>query len=180
MDMDERGPTESVVKSMPQTKQKMVALCLLIVAALGVFVIGTEAAYQTGFFYTARIETAGFDLSATDTATSSQTFKDLAVEPNKDYLRELRIDTSKCEVKKMDVSVTLTLNTNGTVPPGFSVTLDGQPVGESLRIDYPNAQDSVKFLSIAFRWNLDDGEDAQAYRDFGFSYTVDVEGRQTA
>lgn len=160
--------------------QKLVMMSLLLVAALAMFVIGTDAAYHTGFLFTGNIKTAEFNLIAIDNLTSTQTFADLNMEPNQDYTRTVKIDTSGCKVDKMDVYLTLNLATSGTVPSGFSVLLDGQRIeGTTKTIQYADAQSSILMPVITFNWTLSEGEDAQQYEDFSFSYTVDVEGRQT-
>ncbi len=151
---------------------------MLLVATITVVMMSTDAAYHSAFSFSGEIKTAAFDLAANGTGTASQNFDELRMEPNKDYTRTIKIDTSKCDVDRMDVFVTLNVQTTGTVPFGFMITMDGEAAGNGTAITLADAQKSVNNMVLGFRWNLGDGEDAQTYKDFSFSYTVTVEGRQ--
>lgn len=164
-------------------QRKLLIVVLLLATAIILFLSGSMAAYNQNYGWLYNLTAKEFVLKVNDSSQNTQAFADIALEPNKQITRSLRINTAGLRTPaRLDVTLTATIS--GTMPDGFSITLDGNAAARSgstltATVSIDNAQEKALFMDVVFSWDLPENTDASQYQDFSLAYAVFVEATQT-
>jgi hypothetical protein len=162
-------------------EKKLLHLALLVIGAVIILTSGTMAMYFNHTSLSAMLTTARFELRVNDSSSQTQSLPGITLAPGETRTREIKIDTSRCKTPTT-LTVTLSANPSGALPPGLSILLDGVAATGSDTLKavsrMQNAQEKIITMTVSVSWGDAGTADLSAYKDFSMSYDVSVEAEQ--
>lgn len=161
---------------------RLYLILALFIAAIVLITSGTMAFYNMSHDIAAQLRTAGYVLKVNESTAVAQSLADMVLAPGDTLSRDVKIDTSGLDAATT-LTVTLTVQASGALPPGFSAYLNGAAATGSGNLSVTrtvdNAQKQIIPMTVTVSWPTGGGNLSQ-YKHLEISYQVTVCADQKA